>query len=325
MKSIYIVLIVLILLIAGSAVWYFGFKNKESSTPATNSSSAAKSEAKKEDWVKNSAILFPDVTSTDTHKLADGTFRMYFQQKGKIVYADSKDATTFESPKSTGVSEEVGKFLSNPAVIKISEDNWLMVYEEQPMQQPGQKPGPPGAQSQRNLMLATSKDGQNFTKAGLAIDSSKDDNYFASVPDLIQTPDGKIRMYYVCGGEATCSTISADGKTWAKEAGVRMQDKAVDPDVGYKNGQWTMYFSTLTGDNNSFFKATSKDGLTWAKNQEVLKPQSAQSAIVDPDVVEISPNKWRMFFGEMQNGEAQFGGPATINLYYADFSGDIFS
>lgn len=258
---------------------------------------------------------------------------MYFQKDGKVVYADSKDATTFGTPISTGIGEVAqgdfpsGKFISNPAVLKIADSNWIMVYEEStgPLSQTmSQQQDPPGPKNQRNLLLATSTDGKSFKDAGIAIDSSKDDDFFASVPDLVKTPDGKIRMYYVCGGTKVCSAASLDGKTWVKEAGARAEDKAVDPDVLLKGSQWVMYFSTLTGDNNRFYKAVSSDGLKWTKESEVLKPDSPNAAIVDPDVVEISPGKWRMFFGEMANGEGQMGGQAQINLYWADFSGDIF-
>lgn len=328
MKGIYIVLIILFILIAGGAVWYFGFYKFSGDRHAPIPSAQA------ETWEKNKTVLFENTTSTDTHKLDDGTFRMYLMGQGGINYADSKDATTFETPQSTGVTESQGKFLSNPSVLKIADNNWIMVYEEAPMQQPGQKQGPPGPESQRNLMLATSTDGKSFTKAGMAIDSSKekDDNYFASVPDLVKTPDNKIRLYYVCGGEAVCSAISDDGKAWTRETGIRMGDKAVDPDVLYKDGKWVMYFSVLTGDNNRFYRAISTDGLKWTKGPEVLKPDSEQGAIVDPDVVPIGIPvtgtfqvfKWRMFFGEMASGEGQMGGPAQINLYYADFEGDIF-
>lgn len=321
MKTIYIVSIVLVIIVLGVFAWYFLFYQKSTKTLSPSSS------AQTESWTKNKNILFENVTSSDTHKLDDGTFRMYFLKDGKIVYADSKDATVFGSPISTGVNEEPGKFNSNPAVLKVSDGNWIMVYEEQPMKNPGEEQQkPPGPESQRNLLLATSQDGKSFTKIGVAIDSSKDkdDNYFASVPDLIKTPDSRIRLYYVCGGESTCSAISTDGRTFTKEPGIRMGNKAVDPDVLYNNGRWVMYFSTLEGAGNKFYKATSVDGLKWTKSEIVLRPDSERGSIVDPDVVPIGPNKWRMFFGEMANGEGQMGGQAQINLFWADFEGNIY-
>lgn len=312
-KILIIVLIAFILGITGFfAYWYLIRQPEETSTQ--NSTSQTKSEA----WVKNKIVLLENTTSTDTHKLDDGTFRMYLMKDGGISYADSKDATTFDTPIPTGVKESAGKFISNPSVLKIEDDDWIMVYEEQPQQKPGMQKKEPGTESQRNLYLATSTDGKNFTKSGIAIDSSKDDKYFASVPDLIKTSDGKVRMYYVCGGEAICSVISPDGKSFIKEEGIRMADKAVDPDVLYQNGIWVMYFSVLEGNDNKFYKATSTDGLIWKKGDIVLKPETSEGAIVDPDVLEIAPGKWRMFFGEMENGQVQVGGVSQINLFYAD-------
>ncbi len=317
-KVLIIVLIVVILGGVGFFAYWYLIKQSSTSTQTTTTP------AETETWVKNKTVLLENTTSTDTHKLDDGTFRMYLMKDGGISYADSKDATTFDTAVPTGVKESQGKFISNPSVLKIKDGDWIMVYEQQPMQQPGQKKGPAGPESQRDLYLAISKDGKAFTSTGIAIDSSKDDNYFASVPDLVKTPDNKIRLYYVCGGEATCSAISSDGKSFTKEAGIRMADKAVDPDVLIKNGKWVMYFSILEGAGNKFYKATSTDGLTWKKGDIVLRPDTEQGSIVDPDVIEIAPNKWRMFFGEMAEGEGQMGGQTQINLFYADFSGDIF-
>ncbi len=326
-RKIWISVIVLaIILFLGIALAFYLLVFKKEKGPQTNQNSTTA-----ENWIKNSQIVFRNVTSTSTIKLDGGTFRMYLLQNGKIVYADSKDATTFSEPISTGIDENPGKFNSNPAVIKITDGNWIMVYEEQPQLPKGAEKGPgPGAQ--RNLLLATSADGKSFTKVGIVIDSAKDDKYFASVPNLIKTPDGKIRMYYVCGGEEICSAISPDGKAWQKEPGVRMADKAVDPDVLYRDGKWVMYFATLEGSGNKFYKATSSDGLKWQRGNVVLRPKSDQGSIVDPDVVELSlapatdslRSDWRMFFGEMAEGEGQMGGQSQIDLYYADFSGNIF-
>lgn len=324
----WIYVLILVVIIIGLMVFFWWWQNsKTETTPASKTTTAAA----KEEWLKNKTILWEDVTSTDTHKLDDGTFRMFFMKDGTIVYADSQDGSKFDPPQSTGIGENPGKMISNPSILQIKEGDWIMIYEEQPIQQLGQKQ-PPGPETQRNLLLATSFDGKNFTSAGIAIDSSKEDNYFASVPDLVMTPESKIRMYYVCGGEEICSAISDDGKSWTKEAGVRMSDKAVDPDV-MRNLEclscnepikWVMYFATLEGAGNKFYKAISNDGLQWNKGEIVLRPDSEQGSIVDPDLIEITPGKWRMFFGEMADGEGQTGGPAQINLYYADFSGDIF-
>ncbi len=200
-----------------------------------------------------------------------------------------------------------------------------MAYEQQPISStPGQSGNqPPSTANQRNLYYATSSDGKVFSKGGVAIDSSKEDDFFASVPDLVLLSGGKVRMYYVSGGEAIGSAVSSDsGKTWQRESGFRLEDKAVDPDVMQKGNQWVMYFSVLSGPGNALYKATSKDGLKWEGKEKVLSSQDQETAIVDPDVVEISAGKYRMFFGEAGGGSP--GQPAPMNLSYADSQGDLF-
>jgi len=320
-----IVLATILFLGVGLAFGLLKYKADRSSIAISPSPSAS---SVKETWVKNSSKLFENVTSTDTLKLDDGTFRMFFQKNGKIVYAESKDVTTFSDPVSTDIDENAGKIISNPSVLKIKEGDWIMVYEEKPQLPPGTEKGP-GSGSQRNLLLATSEDGKTFTKAGIAIDSSKEDQYFASVPKLVKLPDNKIRMYYVSEGDKTASAISDDGKSWTREKGFRLEDLAVDPDPILKvccggTQNWVMYFATLEGNNNKFYKATSQDGVTWKRGEIVLRPNSEKGAIVDPDVIEISPGHWRMFFGEMTDGSGQMDGSAQIDLYWADFEGDIF-
>lgn len=306
--------------------WYYKNKYQKSGSPSSQSEST---ETKiPENWTRAEKLVMPDVTSSCTIKLDSGSFRMFYMKDAKIVYTDSTDALSFGDPISTGVTEESGKMISNPAVLKIKDGSWIMIYEQAPMQTPGSSgKTPPGPSTQRNLYLAASSDGKTFTKVEVAVDSSKEDNYFASVPDLTLMPDGKIRMYYVSGGNGIGSAISEDfGKTWTREAGYRLTDSAVDPDIIIKteNGKasWVMYFSKLEPTDNAIYKAESEDGLTWIQGEAVIKPAKSGDSVIDPDVVEISTGKYRMFFGESNGDSTQAG--QSINLYYADSSGSIF-
>jgi len=323
------VIIIAVILIGGYFIYQNNFAKKESPKETTSETNSTPRETKTlaESWQRNSEIVFDNITSTDTHKISDNLFRMYMNKEGNIVYTESTDGKTWGSTQSTGISEDAGKFISNPAVLKVADGNWIMLYEQQPQQKKGQTPGPSSAVNQRNLYLATSLDGKTFAKAGISIDSSVADNYFASVPDLILLPDGKIRVYYVCGGESICSQVSADnGKTWAKESGVRLAEMAVDPDVKTKteNGKtkWIMYYSILDPQKNGLYKAVSSDGLAWTKLDGQVVEKTGNNAIVDPDVVEISPNNFVMYFGE-SSGASSVGGD-QINLYGAIYNGDIF-
>lgn len=297
---------------------YFLFFNKKAEKPVPAQTEEVKEEP--EVWTKNPNMLFKDTTSTCTIKINDSTYRMYLMEGGNIVYTDT-DGKTFGAKASTGLTQTPGKMISNPSVLKVADNDWIMVYEEQPEKKPGGgQDGPPSAQTQRNLHLATSKDGKAFTKAGIAIDSAKEDGFFASVPDLVKTPDGKIRMYYVSGGEAIGSAISSDnGRTWAREAGYRLTDRAVDPDVLYEGGKWIMYYAILplpeSGSRNAIYKATSGDGLSWEKDDvKLIEPAAEMGFVVDPDVIKIG-DTYRMFFGE---STGDIGAPGAISLFFAN-------
>lgn len=90
----------------------------------------------------------------------------------RLVYP-TLDGKNFGSPQSTGITEETGKMISNPAVLKIKDGEWIMIYEQAPQRQPGEKEGPPSPANQRNLYLATSTDGARFKYFGEASLSAK--------------------------------------------------------------------------------------------------------------------------------------------------------
>lgn len=275
-----------------------------------------------EKWEKNPTILLKNTTSTCTVRHDDGIYRMYFMADGGIYFAESKDGKNFGEKIAAGISETPGKMISNPTVLKIKDGKWIMIYEEQPIKKMGfAEEKMPGPASQRNLMLATSVDGRKFSKVGVAIESSKEDGYFASVPDLMKLPDGKIRMYYVSGGEAIASAISEDGGLWKREPGLRLSDRAVDPDVLYQDGKWVMYYAILPnpeiGSRNAIYKATSNDGISWEKGgKKLIEPDTADGFVVDPDVFEVDGG-FRMIFGESKGGITAQGSP--IDLYFADW------
>lgn len=323
------VLVIALILIAGLVAYFLSTSKsdeKEKTGKSTNDTANEKV-AIGENWQVASSKILANKTSTDTHKLVDGTYRMYQMGQNGIYYSDSSDCLTFGVAKPTGVTEEAGKMISNPAVLQVSVTDWIMIYEMAPIRQPGQQGNtPPSSATQRNLYLATSNDGKSFSKVGTAIDSSLEDNYFASVPDLVKTPDGKIRMYYVSRGDAIGSAISEDsGRTWVRESGFRLQNMAVDPDVLLKTEDgttsWVMYYSVLDPQKNALYKATSEDGLTW-QNETKLFVATTSGAIVDPDVVEVSPTQYVMFIGQSTGGGS--AGGEQIDLYRAVLEKSIF-
>jgi len=313
----------LLMIIILATIGYFVYTNYfDKNTSDDQANEDTQEVAMVEDWEISPAVIKDSTTSTDTHKISDSLYRRYYMADGGIFYDESIDGMTFAGKFPTGVVEEKGKMISNPAVLEVSSGNWIMIYEMAPIRTPNSSAGQPGPSNQRDLYLAKSKDGKTFVVVGNAIDSAKADNYFASVPDLIKTPDGKIRMYYVSGGNAIGSALSSDnGVTWIKEAGYRLADSAVDPDVLFKDDKWVMYYSQLEPSKNAIFKATSSDGLEWG-NEKMLFKSTTGGAIVDPDVFETSLGNFVMFFGQSSAGGSTGG--EVINLYRATFAGNIF-
>lgn len=311
------ILLIILAVVLGGIFVLIKFRPTQQTQPSTSPKTTKEVQEK---WVKNPTMLMADTTSTSTLKLKDGTYRMYLMSDGGISYLESSDGQTFGQKNSTGITESKGMMISNPAVLEMNDNTWIMVYEEQPAKKsPGGEAEPPSEKTQRNLYLATSNDGKTFQKAGIAIDSSREDNFFASVPELVKLSDGKIRMYYVSGGEAIGSAISLDnGQTWQRENGYRLKDSAVDPEIIYEDDSWIMYFSTLPKpemkERNAIYKATSQDGLNWQGKEKILEPSSEEGFVVDPDVIKID-GKLRMFFGE---STGDIGAPGGINLFMAD-------
>lgn len=309
--------IILVVVIAGGfLVWWFLIRESTSNGSTTTTTTQETTSKTAEKWTLTNEKVLANVTSSDTRKLSDGTYRMYYMNQNGIVYADSSDATTFSDPQPTGVTQEEGMMISNPSVIEIADGNWIMIYEQK--EQTAQNKNQEG---QRDLYLATSTDGKSFTKAGIAVDSSKEDDSFASVPNLVLLSDGNVRMYYVCGGQETCARVSKDsGQTWTKEA-FKFSDKSiqvVDPDVLYQKNKWVMYYSNLDPQKNGLYKATSTDGLSWTALSGQIVTKESGAIVVDPDVVELSTNKYKMFYGQSMSVEGM------LDLYSATYDGNIF-
>ncbi len=311
--------------IIGLIGWRVATKSHEPATTtntAGTSTNTGTTAATAESWNVESAIVHANRTSTDTHKLADGSYRQFYLDQGQVWYADSVDGISWGTAYPTGLTQSAGTVQSNPGALQLKDGSWILLYEQSSAQAPGESPGQPGPSNRRDLYMATSIDGKTFTKAGIAIDSSKGDNYFASVPDLVLLPDGTVRLFYVSRGNAVASATSTDnGKSWKREAGYRLEGGAVDPDVVYQNGTWVMYYSQISLSTNGIYKAVSSDGLTWRPLGTVLSKTGDQYRVVDPDVVMTSAHKYVMYFGETNAPDT--GGQVQIDLHRASYNGAL--
>ena len=124
------------------------------------------------------------------------------------------------------------------------------------------------------------------------------------VPDAVVTPDGKVRLYVVESPvEGNCteklaSYISADGISFTKEAGWRLENGiSVDPEIlRAKTGDWLMVLADGPGCGDrvqKLYMTTSNDGLTWATPQKI---SGSDLRRLDPTGYEVSTNVFRIFY-----------------------------
>ncbi len=124
------------------------------------------------------------------------------------------------------------------------------------------------------------------------------------VPDAVVTPDGKVRLYVVESPvEGSCteklaSYISADGISFTKEAGWRLENGiSVDPEIlRAKTGDWLMVLADGPGCGDrvqKLYMTTSNDGLTWATPQKITGSDLSR---LDPTGYEVSTNVFRIYY-----------------------------
>jgi len=139
-----------------------------------------------------------------------------------------------------------------------------------------------------------------LTSSGMQV--SKDIRAWG-VPDPVRLPDGRIRIYIVespVEGKCTekiASYISADGISFTKESGWRLEGGYVDTEMlRAKDGEWLMILADIgctASRNQKLFISTSTDGLTWT--QPTVLTGAGESKL-DPTGYEVSTNVFRIYY-----------------------------
>lgn len=207
----------------------------------------------KEEGVRKEFATFPDVV-----KLADGGFRMYFQNAGVVKSALSENGLIWIDEPGVRVDKsEEGFNLENvgaQSTIRLDDGTFVMLYRgtiNQPYKVGEKLPN----QDTHLYFWATSKDGLTFKKNGLAIDSRND--------TLLGAADGaewvrwnldELRVYF--WGYAGVYYVVYQDDSFSKPVFVftNSKDKMIkfppnppgDPTLTKINGQWFMYYGQHT-------------------------------------------------------------------------------
>jgi hypothetical protein len=249
-------------------------------------------------WQKDSAQRLEDGSVPFVHKLEDGRVRLYYCNNKGILSAISKDGVTFTKESGVRISPEAGFEVQvcDPTIIDLPDGKMRMYYKGASSLNPG-----PG-QSIHKIFSALSSDGLTFQKEGLRIDSETNgDNGWASVPDAISLPDGRVRLYYVTaahGEHGIGSAISSDGLNFVKEAGLRVPN-LVDPAL-VKIGERYVLFAASIDERfaalpKGIYYQESSDGLAFSEATAVFQ----SSDVYDPSVLKIDEKTVRVFYGKV--------------------------
>lgn len=149
-------------------------------------------------WVQDTGTRMEWATFPSVIKLPDGRYRIYFQNQGVIKSAISDDGLNWSDEAGVRIDAQnpAGLMLANvaaPTTMKIGDD-YVMVYRGTINQKyPAQVPN----QDTQLFLWAVSKDGLNFEKKGVALDSRN--SVFKGLldgPEFVKWDDGSVRLYF---------------------------------------------------------------------------------------------------------------------------------
>ncbi len=266
-------------------------------------------------WYKEQGRIYPDLKSTSSVVLPDGTVRCYFAEEKYVYYIESKDGEKFGNKIQTNLGITTigvdGDKPANPAILILRSGRFMMLFNLET----GEEKMENGASPTR-LHLAYSDDGSVFEYQGVVADNEKDQYALVNQVDVILLPDGRVRLFSTENGISTA--ISKDGgRTWISD-GIRLiEEGASEPDVQLEqDGTYKMFYVSNNAtagsadqkkDKNQesnppisyIRKSISSDGLTWkAVDGSELFSDKDNGAVFNPDYVSMGDRKKIIYFSE---------------------------
>lgn len=249
-------------------------------------------------WEKDSGSRVVDGSVPFVHKLKDGKVRLYYCNSKGILSVVSKDGLTFTKEQGARISPGTGfeTIVCDPTIVDLPNGKMRMYYKGANSQAPG-----PG-QSIHKIYSAVSSDGLTFQKEGLRIDSeTSGDNGWASVPDAITLPDGRVRLYYVTAAEmqhGIGSAISSDGLNFVKEPGIRVEN-LVDPALVRIGDKYLLFAASIDERfarvPKGIYYLESSDGFDFNEPVAVFQGDN----VYDPSILKVDDNTIRVFYGKV--------------------------
>ncbi len=205
-------------------------------------------------WTQEAGTRKTMATFPEVIKLSDSRYRMYFQSAGVLKSAVSSDGLTFVDEAGTRIdtANTEGLTFDNvaaPSIVQKSDGTFVLVYRGSiNTRYAADTPNP----TTQLLMWATSTDGLNFTKKGIAVDSRTSTlNGQLDGPDLVQWDDGTYKLFATSytgvyqfdfsGTSFGTPTLALAGEAKKTSMGFTGSPPG-DPTTANINGTWFMYY-----------------------------------------------------------------------------------
>ncbi|GAA5261682.1 glycoside hydrolase family protein [Methanocalculus sp. MC3] len=252
-------------------------------------------------WTVDSGVRLNDASIPYLYRLEDGRVRMYYNGAAGILSAISDDGMIFEREAGVRLSPGIGgspeMTVGDPTIVKQKDGTLRMYYKG------ATGSGGPG-QAVHSIFSAISNDGLYFEREGIRIDSQNTpDRGWASVPEAVLLPDGRVRIYYVSDGEdvrhGIVSAISDDGHLFTREGPVLAG--FVDPAITIlPDGTYLLIASAfpfyqggrLNDASPGIYSFTSKDGITFTDRSVILSGEGN----IDPTIISLGNGNYRIFY-----------------------------
>ena len=257
-------------------------------------------------WQKEEGVRISQGASPSTLWFPDGVYRVYYTTAEGIVSALSYNGLTWIKEDGIRVTpdrrDENQERVGNAAVYRLKNGRYRMIYEAADIKQ-----------SRRYLFSAYSEDGLTWIREkGIRLqDKNEYGVIFASVPNVVTFPNGKLRMYYSTGNRIKAAISSDEGWTWRKEKITGIDSPATDPNVimvedGYFKMYYTISDSPTKLKNLRIVSAVSQDGLNWKREKGTrIKADKDAIMVMDPDVISLSMGKLRMYYSQLDKGSLE--------------------
>lgn len=234
-------------------------------------------------------------------KLVNNRFRLYYCGRGGILSAISSDGLSFEPEEGARIrgdfESEFEQVVCDPTLVKLPDGRVRMYYKgaDTPHGGPGQ--------AIHKIFSAISADGLKFQKEGVRVDSeTSGDQGWASVPEAVLLPDGRVRLYFVTGdfsSNGLMAMTASDGLNFKERRGVNLSS-VVDPAIVLLADGTYLLLAAVIDERFAPYRArglylfTSQDGFNFDNETLLLE----EVGVFDPTGVLFNDKTLRIYYGQ---------------------------